>query len=735
MGDVRPLRPDDPELIGGYRLLGVLGAGGQGVVYQGADGQGRHVAIKLLHGHLSGDKNIRRRFLQEVEATRRVAAFCTAAVLDVGTHAERPYIVSEFVTGDTLAELVQTSGPRSGGGLDRVAIATLTALAAIHRAGIVHRDFKPANVLMGPEGPIVIDFGIAKALDATTMVSGPIGTPAYMSPEQIKGDEIGPASDLFSWAGTMVFAATARTPFPGNGVPAVLNGILNGTPDLTGVPPHLVNPIEQCLAKDPASRPTPDTLLLRLTGRPVPSPASPTPRQAPGPGRPIALGRPVGPGQPVGSGEATGPGQVAGAGPTGDDDTQPRRDRAMTRRTLLAGVSAVVAAGATGVAIWRAGEGHGDALTHTPSATPTPATSGSASGPPTTSPTPSGTSTPAPSTATTTPAATPTVAVPTGGLGTPVTDPVKLPAKHGAPVALAAFGGLVVCGGAKGQVVAWDLDSGAGAREVHTAAGAADAVAVGEIGGSRMVASGHADGTYRISTLEGERVASHKAADPIIAVTLSGTPVAVSQRYDPMKDLTSVVRFWNIVTGEQIGKKFTGHFQGVNGLAFGRIEYDDVLVTGDNKGRLRLWKVRTGTLLRTYSLGLNGGIERLACGRIDDRPVVVSTHLDATLRVYDLTTGKRRGKWSFSDISPDDRFTAAVAVTDLDGVPVAAVVHRPYGGDQTLRLWNLTNGVTIDEVPGGGNPLALTVAELTGRPIAVLSEESRILRAWSLGSP
>jgi WD40 repeat protein len=311
---------------------------------------------------------------------------------------------------------------------------------------------------------------------------------------------------------------------------------------------------------------------------------------------------------------------------------------------------------------------------------------------------------------------------------------VKLPAKDGAPVALAAFGGVVVCGGAKGQVVAWDLDKGTGVREVHTAAGAADAVAVGEIGGSRMVASGHADGTYQISMLDGDRVASHKAADSIIAVTLSGTPVAVSQRYDPMNDLTSVVRFWNIVTGKQIGKKFTGHYQGVNGLAFGRIEYDDVLVTGDNKGSLRLWMVKTGTLLRTFPLGLDGGIERLACGQIKGRPVVVSTHLDATLRVYDLSTGKRRGKWKFSDISPDDRYTAAVAVTDLDGVPVAAVVHRPYQGDQTVRLWNLTNGETIDEAPAGGKPLALTVAELTGRPIAVLSEESRTLRAWSLGS-
>ncbi|WP_344742906.1 serine/threonine-protein kinase, partial [Streptosporangium vulgare] len=197
--------------LGPYRLIGSLGKGGQGTVHLALNPQGQKVAIKVLHEHFNGNQVVRERFLREVEATRRVATFSTARVLDVNINEDQAYVVSEYVEGDSLEQLVRDKGPRDEDGLTRLALATAGALAAIHRAGVVHRDFKPANVLIGADGPRVIDFGIARALDQVTATSGNImGTPAYMSPEQLSGEAIGPETDVFSWAATMIFAASGK---------------------------------------------------------------------------------------------------------------------------------------------------------------------------------------------------------------------------------------------------------------------------------------------------------------------------------------------------------------------------------------------------------------------------------------------------------------------------------------------------------------------------------------------
>ncbi|GLX08276.1 protein kinase [Microbispora sp. NBRC 16548] len=269
----RPLDPGDPREIGGHRLTGVLGEGGQGTVYlgQGAvrvgeDGAGGLVAVKVLHTRAAMDAGARRRFLREAETARRLAPFCTARVLDAGSHHGRPYIVSEYIPGPSLAAAVAEDGPRTGSGLHRLAVATLTSLAAIHRAGIVHRDFKPGNVILGPEGPVVIDFGIARADDHTVSGAGMAGTPAFIAPEQLAGAEPGPASDVFSWAVTMAYAATGRLAFAGPSVPAVLMAISTREPDLSGVPADLRPLLEACLAKDPTARPTTAGLLHALTG-------------------------------------------------------------------------------------------------------------------------------------------------------------------------------------------------------------------------------------------------------------------------------------------------------------------------------------------------------------------------------------------------------------------------------------------------------------------------------------
>ncbi|MEU0479659.1 serine/threonine-protein kinase [Streptosporangium sp. NPDC006013] len=268
MPDLAPLRPGDPAKVREYRLTARLGEGGQGTVYLGVAPTGAQVAVKLLRGDLAQDREALERFVREVDTARRVATFCTAAVIETGTEEQRPYIVSEYIEGPTLEHVVGAEGPREGASLHRLAIGTVTALVAIHQAEIVHRDFKPANVLLAADGPRVIDFGIAKALDRTSsLTSTAIGTPAYMTPEQLAGRAAGPAADMFAWAGTMVFAATGQPPFGADSLPAIFNRILNAEPDLSGIAdPALRDLVGRCLAKDESLRPTAGEALMRLLG-------------------------------------------------------------------------------------------------------------------------------------------------------------------------------------------------------------------------------------------------------------------------------------------------------------------------------------------------------------------------------------------------------------------------------------------------------------------------------------
>ncbi|MEU8247018.1 WD40 repeat domain-containing serine/threonine protein kinase [Nonomuraea sp. NPDC048916] len=273
MPSFAPLRPGDPPRLAGLDLLGRLGEGGQGVVYLARDPSGEHVAVKWLRPDLAADEVSVGRFLREVQVAQQVAPFCTAAVLGTGIEHDRPYIVSEFIDGPSLQQVVLQEGPRTGSSLQRLAVGTATALAAIHQAGIVHRDFKPANVILGADGPRVIDFGIARALDATSTISGmPVGTPSYMPPEQIMGHTVGPAADLFSWAGTMVFAASSRAPFGSDTMPAVLHRVLSQDPDVGVLDGPLRDVVLACLAKDPARRPTAEQVIMRLLQRASPNP-------------------------------------------------------------------------------------------------------------------------------------------------------------------------------------------------------------------------------------------------------------------------------------------------------------------------------------------------------------------------------------------------------------------------------------------------------------------------------
>ncbi|WP_327048286.1 serine/threonine-protein kinase [Microbispora sp. NBC_01189] len=259
------LRPGDPERLGRYRLASRLGSGGQGVVYEGYDAAAGRVAVKVLHAYLAGDSPLRRRFTREVVAARRVASFCTARILDHDLDGERPYIVTEFVPGPSLRRAVQVEAPLSGDRLHRLALGMATALAAIHQAGVVHRDLKPENVLLGPDGPRVIDFGIARAAGLTLTSMGELaGTPTYMAPELFSGGRAEPAADVFAWGAVVLFAATGRDAFTAPTTFAVVNRLLNHDPDVDVVPEGLRELVRAGLSKDPSARPSARRLLLAL---------------------------------------------------------------------------------------------------------------------------------------------------------------------------------------------------------------------------------------------------------------------------------------------------------------------------------------------------------------------------------------------------------------------------------------------------------------------------------------
>ncbi len=261
-----PLLPGDPARVGRYRLTGRLGAGGMGVVYLGAAKDGIPVAVKVLRPELAEDPEFRVRFSREVATLTRVEGMCTVRVIEADTQGPKPFLVTEYVDGPSLSDYVERHGPLGAEMLYGLATGLAEALAAIHAAGIVHRDLKPSNVLLTADGPKVIDFGIAQALDATvlTQTGMTVGSIGFMAPEQIMGQAV-TASDIFSWAVTIAYAASGDTPFGSGVAAAVFYRIMNTEPDITAVPDSLRSWVEAALAKESQNRPTADDLLRQLT--------------------------------------------------------------------------------------------------------------------------------------------------------------------------------------------------------------------------------------------------------------------------------------------------------------------------------------------------------------------------------------------------------------------------------------------------------------------------------------
>ena len=386
---MRELQPEDPQLIGPYRLRGRLGAGGMGRVYLGLSPGGRAVAVKVIRADLAQDAEFRARFRREVGVARRVSGLFTAPVIDADVESPVPWLATAYVRGPSLADAVSEHGPLPAASVLVLARGLAEGLSAIHAAGVVHRDLKPANVLLAEDGPRLIDFGISRAVEASALTHTGlvVGSPGFMSPEQAEGREVGPPSDVFSLGAVLAFAATGQGPFGSGSTPALVYRVVYGAPQLDLVPAGVRALIDRCLAKDPARRPTADDLLsgaaqpaagwlpepvTRALAAAPPTTTAAAPSGAPAPVPPAPV--PPAPVPPVpGSPSIPGSPPVPGSLPTAGPGRPARRARRLGRwRPLTATLvlSGLVGAGATAAVTMTAGSAPAHAAQSAPQTTP-----------------------------------------------------------------------------------------------------------------------------------------------------------------------------------------------------------------------------------------------------------------------------------------------------------------------------------------------------------------------------
>src|SRR5579859_2682637 len=262
-----PLRRWDPERIGPYTVLGRLGSGSMGQVFLGRSAAGRQVAVKTIRPELAEEAGFRTRFAQEVAAARKVSGVYTAAVVDADPEADLPWLATAYVPAPSLSRLVLACGPLPVSSVRWLAAGCAEALASIHAAGLVHRDLKPSNVLVAPDGPRVIDFGVARAAERieVTAAQGAVGTPAYMAPEQARDThQASAASDVYALGATLAYAATGHPPYTGDTAMDVLARLATEPPDLSGLPDELQELIGDCLQRVPRMRPSSSAMLAQL---------------------------------------------------------------------------------------------------------------------------------------------------------------------------------------------------------------------------------------------------------------------------------------------------------------------------------------------------------------------------------------------------------------------------------------------------------------------------------------
>ncbi|WUI01900.1 serine/threonine protein kinase [Spirillospora sp. NBC_00431] len=662
------LRDGDPRRLGPYRLEGRLGAGGMGEVFLGVSPGGRRVAVKVIRAEHSDRPEFRVRFAREVEAARKVGGFYTAQVVDADPEAAEPWMATAYIDGPSLRDVV----PLLPAEVARLAAALAEGLAAIHASGLVHRDLKPGNVIMSPDGPRVIDFGIARAVGAESLTAdgAVIGTYAYMAPEQVLGDPAGPPADVFALGCVLVFAATGRSPFDAATIPAIVHRVLHEPPDLDGLTGRLRPLVTSCLAKDPADRPALDRILAHLTdpdAAPPPtasaartSTTSAAPTDAPDDGRTEASddGRTVERG--------TTPYTRAGGGI--------RPAARISRRTVLAAAGAAAVA-AVGVPVFLLTRGGGR-----PEAAPsTPA--GAAMVPPTTTLTTE---------------------------GRPVDE-----------VAFSPDGRLLACGGTLEKTVyLWDPVAGDVIHELPGPAGV-DALAFSPDG--RLLATGHTNATARVWDVTS---ALTRPPRPLLTLRAKGKGVNALAFSPDGRLLAGPDHLWDTATGDTLGD--LPGAANVNAVVFSRdgrrlLAAMDGFQGRGEPGSVRAWDVNTRRPIANVA---DQGTKTNSLALTPDGRTLISAGGGPTIRLWDAARVRVTGVLGSGHAGDVTRLAVGA-----DGELLATA-----GTDLTIRLRDLATRRPIATLAGTGGPIKALALAPDGRTVAGTSErrEEAAVNLWRL---
>ena len=698
------LRPGDPSQVGSYRLIGRLGEGGMGTVFLGLSPGGRQVAVKLIHpGHASSTQ-FRERFAREIDAARRVGGFHTASVVDADPGADPPWMVTAYIPGPSLQEAVAQGGPFGLEQVCRLGAGLAEGLAAIHACGLVHRDLKPSNVILADDGPRIIDFGIARAAEASPMTTAGVvvGTYSYMSPEQLRGEVARPASDVFALGCTLAFAATARVTFGDDSIVTVMYRITTEPPDLTDLPDEhgFRELISACLAKSADDRPSLATILTALaqtgTAAAVAAAEVPDPDRGPvhesaSPGpqyeqtRTMQTGDRTAPGQPAPD-QAAEP-QHPGAEPTKTDtpagDISPTAPagpgergsaRPGSRRPVLIAAGVVVGLVAIGLGILLSGGGPkpGHLAAARTSAHPTVHPTAHPTGP--------------------------------GGSGPPSQPEAALHDPGGKNVFGVVFSSntVLATGDSNGRTYLWDVANGkrlATLRDPNSAG--VNGVAFSRNGNS--FATADASGNVYLWDAATDKLTATLAnvsakGNDSIAISPDGSFVAVG-------DADGSTSLWDVATGH-VNSAPSASLHDPAGKSVYGISFSpdgSFIAAGDTNGSTYLWNVATGKLIHVfrdpdshglYDVTFSPGGSLLAVsdtsgstgGGVVYLWNVTSGKLTTTLQSFDDS--------DFGDIafSPNGRYLAAASTNG------------------NLNLWNVGTGKLLDRRPGTSGQNLIGVA-------------------------